>query len=520
MKKSISHSLCAALYIFCTLATATNDINTTANIASSVNTESKLLQAADLQADFALLQRAYETLHPGLRRYNTPAQLDQHFKVLQDALNHDQPLQDAYLRFSEFTAKIKCGHSYPNFFNQRKAVAAELFDKSSLPFTFRWVNQRMVITQNFSEDVRLVAGTEIESVNGVAASKILQRLLPIARADGSNDAKRRDYLQLQGDSKFEAFDVYYPMYFPSSDPKVNLVVRLPGAARTAEIAVTRMRGSVRSARMKLTSNRLTSATLTSTEPATVETKDAPAWKLETQNTRYAILRMPSWALYNSKWDWKAFLKNTFDDLNERAVPNLVIDLRSNEGGDSVGNEILSHLIDRDLPLPLFQRQTRYRKVPDDLSPVLDTWDPSFKDWGDKAIDLNNGFFRMTRYDDDANGDVIKPALPRYRGKVFVIVGATNSSATFEFAQQIQTFKLGKLVGQTTGGNQRGINGGAFFFLRLPKSGIEIDLPLIAFFPQAAKPDAGLNPDIAVPITAENIARGLDAEMAAIQKIKH
>ncbi len=517
MKKSISYfsySLCAALYFVNTLAVATDDINTTASIASSVNTESKLLQSADLQADFALLRRAYETLHPGLRRYNTPAQLDQHFKVLQDALSHDQTLQDAYLRFSEFTAKIKCGHSYPNFFNQRKAVAAALFDKPSLPFTFRWVNQRMVITQNFSDDARLVAGTEVESVNGVTASKILQRLLPIARADGSNDAKRRDYLQLQGDSKFEAFDVYYPMYFPSSDPKLKLVIRLPGAARTAEISVTRMRGSVRLARIKWTINELTN-----TEPADVETKDAPAWKLETQNNRYAVLRMPTWALYNSKWDWKAFLKNTFDDLNERAVPNLVIDLRGNEGGDSVGNEILSHLIDRDLPLPLFQRQTRYRKVPDDLSPVLDTWDPSFKDWGDKAIDLNNGFFRMTRYDDDANGDVIKPALPRYRGKVFVIVGATNSSATFEFAQQIQRFKLGKLVGQTTGGNQRGINGGAFFFLRLPKSGIEIDLPLIAFFPQTAKPDAGLNPDIAVPTTAANIARGLDAEMAAIQKIK-
>lgn len=493
------------MYFFCTLATATDGNNETVSTAPSANTESKLLQVADLQADFALLRRAYESLHPGLRRYNTPAQLDQHFKVLQDALSHEQTLQDAYLRFSEFTAKIKCGHSYPNFFNQSKAVAAELFDKLSLPFTFRWINQRMVITKNYSDDVRLIPGTEVETLDGVAVSKILQRLLPIARADGSNDAKRRDYLQLQGDSKFEAFDVYYPMYFPSNDPKLNLVVRPPGAAQTAEIAVTRIPGSARLARIK---------------QASVETKDAPAWALEYQNLHYAILRMPTWALYNSKWDWKAFLKNTFDDLTERAVPNLVIDLRGNEGGDSVGNEILSHLIDRDLPLPTFQRRTRYRKVPDDLSPVLDTWDPTFKDWGDKAIDLNNGFFRMTRYDDDANSDVIKPALPRYRGKVFVIVGATNSSATFEFAQQIQTYKLGKLVGQTTGGNKRGINGGAFFFLRLPKSGIEIDLPLIAFFPQTDKPDAGLNPDITVPITAANIARGLDAEMAAIQKIMH
>ena len=35
-----------------------------------------MLRAADLQADAALLRRAYETLHPGLLRYNSPAQID------------------------------------------------------------------------------------------------------------------------------------------------------------------------------------------------------------------------------------------------------------------------------------------------------------------------------------------------------------------------------------------------------------------------------------------------------------
>lgn len=34
------------------------------------------LNAKDLQADVAILRRAYETLHPGLYRYNTPEQMD------------------------------------------------------------------------------------------------------------------------------------------------------------------------------------------------------------------------------------------------------------------------------------------------------------------------------------------------------------------------------------------------------------------------------------------------------------
>ncbi len=93
--------------------------------------------------------------------------------------------------------------------------------------------------------------------------------------------------------------------------------------------------------------------------------------------------------------------------------------------------------------------------------------------------------------------LIAPAAPIFTGRLWVLVGAANSSATFEFAQTVRQNGLGKLVGQSTGGNQQGINGGAFFFLRLPNSGIELDLPLIGQFPAEAKPDAGLEPDILV-----------------------
>ena len=100
--------------------------------------------------------------------------------------------------------------------------------------------------------------------------------------------------------------------------------------------------------------------------------------------------------------------------------------------------------------------------------------------------------------------------------MWVLVGATNSSATFEFAQTVRQSKLGTLAGQPTGGNQRGINGGAFFFLRLPKSGIELDVPLIGQFPSSARPDAGIEPDIKVVPTVADIAAGRDVEMEAVR----
>ena len=82
------------------------------------------------------------------------------------------------------------------------------------------------------------------------------------------------------------------------------------------------------------------------------------------------------------------------------------------------------------------------------------------------------------------------------------------------AGAVQRAHLATLVGASTGGNQRGINGGAFFFIRLPNSHIEVDLPLIGTFPTRPRPDAGLEPDIRVAITPEDVAHGIDAPLAA------
>ena len=147
---------------------------------------------------------------------------------------------------------------------------------------------------------------------------------------------------------------------------------------------------------------------------------------------------------------------------------------------------------------------------------VDTWDPSFLDWGAGAIDERDGFFRLAAADDD--GSVLAPLAPRYPGRVIVLVDAANSSATFQLAQLVQRHHLATLIGEPTGGNQRGINGGAFFFVRLPDTGLEVDLPLIGRFPAGvaldAGPDAGITPDVVVRTTAADLAAGRDPQLAA------
>ncbi len=448
--------------------------------------------AAPVRADndIDILRRAYGELHPGLLRYSSAREIDARLSVLDQQWRRSATLAQRYLAISRFLGTIRCGHSYANFFNQKTSVAQTLFTgKNRLPFDFRWLGNAMIVVRDPSG--AMPPGTRIEAIDRRPPAEILTALLPLARADGANDAKRRRLLSVDSENDYETFDIFYPMVFRIED-RFAIRARTPSGkllARTFDP-------------IDLETRRRQRVQKPSADP------DGPHWTISHQG-KSAILKMDGWALYDSKWDWRAWLDTAFDDMVRRDTDRLIIDIRGTEGGDDCGNAIIARLIDRPFPLNDYSRRTRYRRVPDDLIPYLDTWDPSFRDWGADATRADDRFYDLKLQ----SGDVaIAQKQPRFRGKVIVLTSAENSSATFQFAALIQQHRLGTLVGEATGGNLRGINGGAFFFLRLPESGLEVDLPLIGTFAKSPQPDRGILPDIAIPPTESDIATGRDAAL--------
>jgi hypothetical protein len=84
-----------------------------------------------------------------------------------------------YLLLARFLAKIRCGHSYANFFNQQKEVFDALFDRPTpLPFHFVWVGDQMVVTADHSGTGALMPGMKILQLNGVKPSVMRKALMP------------------------------------------------------------------------------------------------------------------------------------------------------------------------------------------------------------------------------------------------------------------------------------------------------------------------------------------------------
>ncbi|CAD7729847.1 hypothetical protein LMG31884_44050 [Xanthomonas hydrangeae] len=184
----------------------------------------------------------------------------------------------------------------------------------------------------------------------------------------------------------------------------------------------------------------------------------------------------------------------------------------------MGSALLGYLSARERAAPQIRTLVRYRRLPDALAAYVTTWDASFRDWGTRAVAYDARFYTLNPASDADAQARTTPHAPPFDGKVFVLIGPENSSATFAFAQRVQRSGLATLVGQPTGGNLRGTNGSAFFFLHLPNSQIEVDLPLVGQFPTSAEPDSGVLPDVPVTITAEDLQHGRDVEMKAVSSL--
>lgn len=497
-----------------------------------------LIAGADLQADVDLLARAEAALHPGLYRYQSPAAWAARVAALRRDVAGGMGQRAFYLRLAELTAAVRCGHSYPNFFNQRPAVRARVLESARrLPFRFRWLGDTMVVTGAPSAGASgdgsggLPPGTRVTAIDGTPAGAVLARLLPLARADGGNDAKRREVLAVTGGERYEAFDVYYPLLFPLGESTTLSVVG-PGAGRRAVARGRTVRVATQTFAEREAARAAppapTGAASAVATAARADTAPNPlAWSLGYLGDGTAVLTMPSWAAYeHAGWDWRAWLDGALAAVRARddgrGAPRLVVDLRENEGGDdAVQAALLAALARRPVPLVNPARYVRYRALPPDLRPYADTWDRGFDDWSAQLASappvrgpggvplLRLGAGRM-----GSDTTVVRPAGPPITARVAVLVGPVNSSSTFAFAEAVRRSGLALLVGQPTGGNRRGINGGGFYFFRLPRSGIEVDIPLVGYYPPgvgpgpalARVPDGGLAPDVAVAPAADDLER--------------
>lgn len=475
-----------------------------------LSAQQRLLEKDSLKEDLQLLYQAFDEVHPGTYRYLTPEELKSNFDQLYTNLPETISEGDFMIRLAQTVGKVKCGHTYVNPWNMDKGVRNRLFNKNIFfPIGFEIIDHRFYITENVSSHSSIKKGAEILSLNDIPMSTIYDSLRTVPKMDGNNDNALDPYFSISNYAvrDWEAFELYYSLFFPDEDGVVQLEFQNYGSDQVQKVALILLDKVDRYNKMKEAYGDLS--------------KSRKEWKLSIINDELAALRIGTFAIWNWKdFNYSEWLDQAFTKLEEKGIQSLIVDIRGNGGGDgNAKDEVLSYLVKEKMERKNDTRSLiRTVKIKEALHPYCDTW-----------LDvIINGLPQdyYAPYDEmhylfaggGSNVSII-PKEKAFKGQTYILGDGSNTSATYTLLLLAKTYGFAQFIGSESGGNLQGINGDQYVFFRLPYSKMEVDIPLVFTQPIAEMPDKGVMPDILVKKTQESISSGSDPFLDAVNNQK-
>lgn len=468
----------------------------------------RTLQKDSLLLDLHMLEKALTEAHPGIYRYNQVEDIRHQFERLRRQV-YDGMTESMFMKqLAKTVVQIKCGHTYLNPWNMPYATRKRLFGGNIyLPIGFEVVDGRFYLTHKAFDEEDFKTGAEILSINGHSTQAIYDSLKTITKRDGNNTSPASQYLSMNnfGVRPWQFFDLYFPLFFPLTAPKYELTYRNYDSDQIHEISIDALSKKQRAEAMekKYGSN----------------VNGKKRWSLDLSHPNLAIMELNDFAI----WNWKGFdqakwFQQAFDTIQQLGITNLVVDIRSNSGGlTEPKNELISYLTPQKIDCSRAAKTLiRTTQVDSIFKPYVETWVPHiYTGLPAETYEVyKDGFYLLKG---DGGCQDILPKEKGFKGKTYFFGGATNVSATFDLLNKAQKFEFGTFIGETTGGNQQGINGGQYLFLTLPYSQIEVDIPLIYYQPSTPRPDAGVQPDVTVKRTQADIAQQRDPHLEYVLK---
>lgn len=460
---------------------------------------------AEIKEDLAVLKEVLQYVHPNIYKYRDSLTLQKDFHKLETQVLANPTLANVYGSVSKFAANIKCSHTFTNPWNQTGTVEKAIFYRSDkIPFTFNRLHKKIFIDKNASENQLLEKGMEIKSINGISTEELMTRLALYTTSDGNNYEKKLERLLIDGTEKFSLFDIFYPLEFGSTE-EFELTLEKP---KTKEILKVTVKAMSKTNRTKILSERY----------GKLESSVRDGWNFKILNNNTAQLSLKSFAIQRNEFDWKAFLNEAFEEVNKKGITNLIVDIRRNEGGQGVVVKyILERLLKAPVELPAMISSVRYKTIPESFNKYISTWDDFPYDFTKKIdFEKEGRFYLKDKY--SISKKAYKPRKDGFKGHAYLITDASNSSATHLMAMYAKKIDNITLVGQETGGNQKGTNGDFIFFLKLPNTRVGLDIPVIGQQVESNTKeiyDGGVIPDLIVEKNISDYTNNVDTELNII-----
>lgn len=426
--------------------------------------------------------RALESSQPGAYRYHSRAEFKQYLDSVKATVKEPMTELELYRKLKPVVTRIGCLHT--------DLISAANYkgwlDRSPnlLPMQVYCEGSRAFVVKNYSNNKAIVPGDEILSINGRNMQEVVQTLLATIPSDGYNQTMK--YLAL-----YHMFPTWYRSMIEVADSfsvKVkhhsSEVIYVIPAVKKKEIAGNGFLTELH-------------------YPKQLE------YRLDNNTGFLTIHSFANSAIKRGNQHFREFIDKTFEELNAKGVPNLVVDLRYNTGGSDVNAAYFSSFF-FDKPYRYWDRIEVTEQVAGQIKGLAGIWyrKPVKKDtawlW-QKAKTVRDFDFV----------DVQQPAPHAYKGKVYVLINGFCMSSCADVASVLSYNKKAVFIGAETGGGYQGNNSGIMPGVNLRPTKMVLTVPLQEYF-NAVDPKInfgkGTMPDYPVKMTVEAYVKGVDKPM--------
>lgn len=473
----------------------------------------RVLQPADMQADFRYLRRMLEETHPGLYRYTPKARMQAELDSIDQSLNQPLPFYAYFKTVSALLADIRCAHTHtlPSK-NWREQFGGTL---KTIPFFVLPTQDRIYVLFNGTLDQTTKPGFELLSINGQSMASIRQQLYRYHWDDGYNESSKIQVMRGQ------LFALFYYWYIGQPDTYHITFKTLSGDTMRVD-APAKPFGTLLKVMMKNPVNKQMMAWYNRKKPK-------HSWRLFFPDTvaHTAYLRLDEFGGEGAKNGAQAiqrfqhFMDKAMMQLEKKQIQNLVVDVRANTGGwDSQGIDLFTYLMKTDSAVPYYARQ---HCVTDssEFFQFSDLSDADRANVKNELIPEADGTFTLKQGSDTRAPKRYSPKPNRFRGQVYVLMDGESALTASEFLAVAHANKIGVFVGIESGGAYEGGNGYSFINLDLPKTGIQVTTPLVSYstaVPEPKQKGHGTLPDYFAPIVIDNIMQHTDNQWDFVQKL--
>jgi len=460
--------------------------------------------ATEIKSDIILLKKILEANHPSIYWYTPKDSIDYFFTETINSISDSLTELQAKNSIATVVSKIKCGHTSVRYSNQFVALA-DKHKYPQFPLSIKvWKDSMVVLGRYNLEDAILQRGTVITAINNKKTTEIVENIFQLIPSDGNAN-----------NFKSQVVSGNFPAWYRNAFgvDSVYTIDFIDSLHQAKSIKIKWFNPKPDTTKKKLDTTKM----IAKETPKQISKKQQKINKLlgyrslvidTSINT--AFIRLTTF----SNGNLRSFYRNTFSELKEKQIKNVVIDLREN-GGGSVASSILLLKYLKDSPFKIADTVAAIsRKF--EYGNHIKGW---FKYWlmmhiaATKKRDglIHNRFYETHYYE--------PKTTHHFDGNIYIIQGGYTFSAATILSSFLKGQANVKIVGEESGGGFYGNSAMHIPNIVLPNTKLQVRLPMFRYVMDAKRPKgSGIMPDIEINPSSNAIKNGVDVKMETIKKM--